>query len=317
MGLKARIHVSSKRVFECLPDGQSELVSATAPAKMLKADHLVVGDNVTIDQAQEGGWAITDVEERTSIIFRNIQRERVKKVIAANVDAVLIIASAGLPTYKRRLVDRYLVRARQWGLPALVVFNKMDLFDGSFDMKFETERLSESETVCFEVSAEHPDRRPVYLQNGFHELAEKLKGNTAILLGQSGVGKSRLIKELSGGKADLASGILGKVGKGQHTTTWAELVDCGSFTLVDSPGVRSMSLSDLTEEELLACFPDIAEKGTHCKFSNCTHEENVKGCWFQALNEKDQGRALVLSRLESYKRILSEVQGIPDWEKDP
>lgn len=156
-----------------------------------------------------------------------------------------------------------------------------------------------------------------FIKSGFHELHAKLKGNTAILLGQSGVGKSRLIKQLSGGQADLLSGELGKVGKGQHTTTWAELVDCRDFTLVDSPGVRSMSMSDMTEEELLNCFPDVGEHATKCKFSNCTHEENVKGCWFNSLNAEDQSHRLVLSRMHSFKRILGEVKGIPDWEKEP
>jgi ribosome biogenesis GTPase len=314
--LKARIHVSSKRVYECLPEGLTERVQATAPARILKQDHLVVGDNVEIEQTPEGDWAITAVEPRTSAIFRNIQRERMKKVIAANVDAVLIVASAGLPSYKRGLVDRYLVRARQWGLPALVVFNKMDVFDGSFDLKFEEARLQDSEALCYEVCAEQPDYRPRFLALGLAELAAKLKGNTAVLLGQSGVGKSRLIKQLSGGRAELLSGDIGKVGKGQHTTTWAELVDCGEFVLVDSPGVRSMSLDDLSEDDLNACFPDVAQGATRCKFSNCTHKTGVKGCWFQGLNEQDQGNALVLSRLDSFQRILSEVRGIPDWEKD-
>ena len=232
------------------------------------------------------------------------------------MDAVLIVVSAGQPSYKRGLVDRYLVRANQWGLQALVVFNKMDLFENEFDMNFEVTRLQNSGVTCFEVCAEAPDYKPKYISNAMPELKEKLKGNTAILLGQSGVGKSRLIKTLSDGKADLLSGELGKVGKGQHTTTWAELVDCDSFTLVDSPGVRSMSLSDMTEEDLLACFPDIAEMATKCKFNNCTHEEGVKGCWFNALNAEDQGSALILSRLDSYKRILEDVKGIPSWEKE-
>ena len=277
----------------------------------------MVGDRVEIVMAQEGTWHIENVAPRNSIIFRNLPRTHEQKVIAANVDAVLIIVSAGLPTYKRGLVDRYLVRAQQWGLPALVVFNKMDLYEKDFDMDFEVARLEKIGVICFEVCAQEPNRIPQYMSNGMNELHAKLKGNTAILLGQSGVGKSRLIKELSGGAADLLSNELGKVGKGQHTTTWAELVDCRDFTLVDSPGVRSMSLSDLTEEELLTCFPDVAEHATKCKFSNCTHAEGVKGCWFNALKAEDQSSRLVLSRLDSFKRILAEVKDIPDWEKEP
>lgn len=316
MTLKARVYSSSKRVFECRLESGGEVLQATAPARLLKQDHIVVGDNVELGQTPEGTWHIESVEPRHSFIFRNIPRERVKKIIAANVDAVLIVVSAGLPAYKRGLVDRYLVRANQWGLPALVVFNKMDLYAGDFDLNFEAARLQDANVTCFEVCAEEPTWIPKYLGAGFEALKQKLLNNTAILLGQSGVGKSRLIKELSGGSADLLSGELGKVGKGQHTTTWAELVDCGDFTLVDSPGVRSMSLSDMTEEELLACFPDVAEGATRCKFANCTHAAGVRGCWFHTLNAENQGHALVLSRLDSFLRILSDVQAVPDWEKD-
>ncbi len=317
MPVQARIFSSSKRVFDCLPEGGGPLLSATAPARLLKQDHLVVGDRVELEQTPEGSWHITNVAPRTSEIFRNIPRERTRKIIAANVDAVLVVVSAELPTYKRGLVDRYLARAHQWGLPSLLVFNKMDLYKGEFDLAFEAERVRSVGTTCYEVSAEDPSRAPAVLGNGMEELARKLRGNTAILLGQSGVGKSRLITRLAGGHVDLPSGELGKVGKGMHTTTWAELVDCGSFTLVDSPGVRSMSLSDMTEEDLLSCFPDVAEGAVKCKFNNCTHAEGVKGCFFRGLNEKDQGHALVLSRLDSFLRILGEVQDIPDWEKGP
>lgn len=316
MTIHARVYRSSKRVFECLPEGGGPLVQATAMAQQLKHDHVVVGDKVVLEKTPSGEWFIQEVSPRQSFVFRNIPRERVRKVVAANVDAVLIVVSAAMPSYKRGLVDRYLVRARQWGLPALLVFNKMDLFDESFDLQFESNRVVPAEVTSFEVSADDPSRAPKFLPNGFAELQKILSGNTAILLGQSGVGKSRLITQLSGGMSHLLSGDLGKIGKGMHTTTWAELVDCGSFTLVDSPGVRSMSLEDISEDDLLSYFPDVAEGSVKCKFSNCTHTNGVKGCWFQSLDPEKYDDALILSRMDSYQRILGEVQGIPDWEKD-
>lgn len=314
MSVKARIFSSNKRIFDCLTtDG--DIVSATALAKLLKTDHLVVGDRVTLEPDGESQWTITAVEERTSTIFRNIPRENIRKIIAANVDAVLIVVSAGQPTYKRGLVDRYLVRAVQWGLPALLVFNKMDLFKGDFDLAFEAERLKTLGVKCFEVSAEDADYKPKVLSLGFSDLKSILKNNTAILLGQSGVGKSRLITELSNGEAELISGDIGKVGKGMHTTTWAELVECGDFTLVDSPGVRSMSLMDLSEEDLMSYFPDLAVGATKCKFSNCQHAESSKGCWFQTLKKEDHASGVIFSRLDSFVRIRDEITQIPEWEK--
>lgn len=321
MTIRARIFRSSKRQFDCQRDDTKELVSATALAALLKEDHIVVGDWVELAPPAQAGqdWVIHKVHPRTSSIFRNLPREQKKKVIGANVDIILVVASIGKPQYKRGLVDRYLVRSDYWNVPAYVAFNKADLYDpNEFDLNFEADRLKYLPVECFEVSAENHDYSPRFLSQGFKELKEKLKGKTAILVGHSGVGKSRLITELTAGKVQLLSGELGKVGKGAHTTTWAELIDAVDFTLIDSPGIRSMSLSDLTQEELLQSFSDIQEFATKCKFaSNCQHEENSKGCFFQKLDKNQREDQLILSRLDSYKRVLSEVADIPDWLKKP
>lgn len=321
MNIKARVFRSSKRHFDCQREDTKELVHATAKAALLKEDHMVVGDWVmlTPPPTANDDWVIDQVIERKNSIFRNIPREQKKKVIAANVDVMLVVVSAGKPAFKRGLIDRYLARSGYWDIPAYLVFNKMDLYDeAEFDIRFEAERLKWLDVECFEVSAEDHSYQAKYLEKGFEALSKELEGKTTILLGHSGVGKSRLITELSKGKVQLLSGELGKVGKGAHTTTWAELIDAEKFTLIDSPGVRSMSLSDLTREELLQSFPDIQEFATKCQFaSNCNHEPNSKGCFFQKLDEKEREDQLILSRLDSYKRVLEEVSNIPDWLKKP
>lgn len=314
MTIKARIFRSSKRQFDCQREDTKQVVEATALATLLKEDHIVVGDWVELE-----GESIVSVHPRHNAIFRNLPREQKKKVIAANVDVMLVVVSAGKPAYKRGLVDRYLARSDYWNVPAYVVFNKMDLYDETeFDIKFEADRLKWLNVKCFEVSAQDSTYKNKYLESGFTELSKDLEGKTAILVGHSGVGKSRLITSLSDGKVELLSGELGKVGKGAHTTTWAELIDAEKFTLIDSPGIRSMSLADLTKQDLLYCFSDVNEWTTKCQFSsNCTHEENSKGCFFQKLDKGKREDQLILSRLESYKRVLEEVSNIPDWAKKP
>ncbi len=313
----ARIFRSSKRTFDCKLAGTDEIVVATALATLLKEDHLVVGDYVQLEPPQNAAheWVIHKVEPRKNCMFRNIPREQKKKVIASNIDVIVVVGSAGRPDYKRGLVDRYLTRSAYWGIPALVVFNKMDLFTSEFDPKFEADRLNELEVQSFEVSSENSNYKPLYLEKGMDELEALLNGKTAIMVGQSGVGKSRLISKLTHGKTELLSGALGKGSKGAHTTTWAELIDTGPFTLIDSPGIRSMSLSDMTIDELKECFPDIELWGTKCKFSTCQHHEGTKGCFFAGLDSNQRADQLILSRLESYHRILSEVSDIPDWMK--
>jgi ribosome biogenesis GTPase len=311
MTVSARIFRSSKRHFDCRREDTKTIVPGTALAALLKEDHIVVGDWVELSPPPAGGeeWKIEKVRPRKNSIFRNLPREQRKKVIAANVDVILIVVSAGKPAYKRGLVDRYLVRSEYWNVPAYVIFNKMDLYDGNdFDINFEKERLKWLNAECFEVSA--------VTGLGLDLLKEKLRGKTAVTLGHSGVGKSHLITTLSEGKAALLSAELANSNKGAHTTTWAELIDAEIFTLIDSPGVRSMSLSDLTKEDLLYSFTDINEWSTKCQFSsNCTHAPDSKGCFFMKLDPDSREGALILSRLDSYKRILSEVEAIPDWKK--
>lgn len=320
MTIRARIFRSSKRQFDCQREDTKELVSATSLAALLKEEHLVVGDRVNLAPPGQLGqdWVIESVVPRNNFIFRNIPRENKKKVIASNVDVLLVVASCSKPNYKRGLVDRYLVRADFWNIPAYVVFNKMDQYDPTdFDVNFEMDRLKYLNVECFEVSAVDSDYKPKYLPLGFAELSDKLAGKTTLLVGHSGVGKSRLITELTDGKVKLLSGELGSEGKGAHTTTWAELIDAEKFTLIDSPGIRSMSLSDLTQEELILGFSDLGEFATKCKFTNCSHEENTKGCFFQKLDESKREDLLILSRLDSFKRVLEEVANIPDWQKKP
>jgi ribosome biogenesis GTPase / thiamine phosphate phosphatase len=318
---RARIFRSSKRHFDCLIENTKDIVQATALASLLREDHLVVGDWVLISPPPQGGeeWIIHEIVPRKNSIFRNIPRENKKKVIAANVDVMMLVVSAERPAYKRGIIDRYLARADYWDVPSFLIFNKMDLYDPTeFDIQFEADRLKWLDVQCFEISAQSKDYKPRYLAQGFKELDEQLKGKTAVLVGHSGVGKSRLITELSNGMVNLLSGELGKGSKGAHTTTWAELIDAEEFSLIDSPGIRSMSLSDLTQEELLQGFSDVQEWATKCQFaSNCHHDERSKNCFFQKLSGEAREDQLILSRLESYQRILSEVQDIPDWSKKP
>ena len=152
------------------------------------------------------------------------------------------------------------------------------------------------------------------MKKGRIELEKWLGGHTARFRGQSGVGKSKTISSLAG--VDLNTKMVGKGGKGAHSTTWSEIVDVGPFSLIDSPGIRSFSLEDIDPDELLSCFPDIVDIAVTCKFKNCQHGEKSKGCAFKALDPDDPDTAAILSRLESYLKIYEEVNEKAHWEKN-
>lgn len=276
---------------------------------------IVVGDFVELKE-EANTYIIKSVEDRKNEIFRILPRERKKKVSASNCDYIVILNSVSKPVYKTGIVDRYLVRAHQWGIEPLVVFNKMDQYDPEcFDIRFERDRLQQLGAKCFEISAVNTDYKNQYLEMGMEDLKQTLAGKTSILLGQSGVGKSKTISAVSGHEVELLSQQVGKSGKGAHTTTWAELVDCESFELIDSPGIRSFALDDIDPQDLLMYFPDLEHLATQCKFRDCEHLESSKGCAFWSLDPSDPATEHIHSRLDSYLRILQEVSETPFWQK--
>jgi ribosome biogenesis GTPase len=313
--IKGKIFRSSKRVFDCKINGEKELISATALREVIKKAHPVVGDNVSLKQAEDSSdWEISEILPRENEVFRRIVRTNQKKVIAANTDVILIVTSVSQPTYKPFLIDRYLTRAVQWDIPAAIVFNKMDQFDNSFELDFELEKFKSLGVTTFQLNSANPED-PKFKED-FDKLKYLLENKTAICLGQSGVGKSKLITALSGGTIELLSSRLAKkANKGAHTTTWAELVDCQKFLMVDSPGVRSLSVQDISIDELPMLFPDLRPLFAKCKFRDCKHEDNSKGCFFHSLDEEIPADKISLNRKYSYLRLKEEIEEIPEWQK--
>jgi ribosome biogenesis GTPase len=315
--LKARIHRSSQREFTCqLEDGKQ--VQAVALAKLLRSDYVVVGDYVELSRIDERAeWQIDKVYERSSEIYRVSVREQKKRITAANCDLLVIQSSVSKPDYKQGIVDRFLVRACQWGIRPIVVFNKMDQYDPEkMDLAFEAKRLETLGAKCFEVCALEQDAyKPTILSATWTDLKAELKDKTTIFLGQSGVGKSKMISGLSDGDVDLKTKAVGKVGKGSHTTTWSEIIDLKDFSLIDSPGIRSFSLEDIDPDELMMYFPDLEEVAVTCQFNNCQHLEKSKGCAFYSVDRSEEEQAFLNSRLRSYQRIYEETAKIPTWQK--
>jgi ribosome biogenesis GTPase len=292
------------------------MITCTAKGSLLKDGELVVGDFVEVEKLGDE-LMISELIERENAIDRYIVRERKKKIIASNVDVIILIMTMSKPEYKRGLVDRYLVRAKCWNIPLVLVFNKADdEKEESLDMKFEELRIKNEIIGCYEVSAKKPDLVPKYLEKNqnFKEFKSFLKNKTALFVGQSGVGKSKTINALTDGKQNLISKEIGKMGKGAHTTTWAEVIDCGDFYLVDSPGIRSFSLDDLFVENLPDHFPDLLPYFGACKFNNCSHDPSQASCAFHQLDDSEESKALK-SRLRSFLRIQQELEKTPTWKK--
>ena len=194
--IKARVYRSSQREFECKVIDTGEMVSATAMGKLLKGkDHqIVVGDFVTLEETnEESKYTITEIDKRYGEVFRVIVREASKKVTASNIDLLIITTSVSEPVYKRGIIDRFLVRAFQWNIKPLIVFNKMDEYDPqTFDIKFEQDRLNILGIKSYEMSAIDESYEKKYLGLGSRNWSVSLRERRHFFLGNQELAKARL-----------------------------------------------------------------------------------------------------------------------------
>lgn len=259
---------------------------------------LAVGDRVVLEPDSRGThWAIEEILPRHSQLARRApgggQGER---IVAANVDQVIVVFAATKPEPHRRMLDRFLVIAEANSLDARIVINKIELVD-----RAQTER-----TFSDYVRAGFPVHFTSVKQRiGLDELHRELEGRTSALSGPSGVGKSSLLNAMYPG-LDLRVGEISEsVNKGRHTTVGAllhPLPDSGY--VVDTPGLREIGMWGLSSTELDSCFREFRELIPSCRFGNCTHRVEP-GCAVRAAVESG---AISGERYDSYLRLREEIE---------
>ncbi len=258
---------------------------------------IVCGDRVIWQSLGDGEGVVTALLERRSLLSRPVRHGGLKPV-AANLDQIFIVA-APEPELQLALIDRYLVAAELAGIPALVLINKIDLLKPAERAALETRlRLYEEigYPLLFVSSA---------TGQGLDGLRAEARDRTSILAGQSGVGKSSLIKALLP-DIDIQIGQLSEATKlGRHTTSASRLYhlpDGGA--IIDSPGVRDFGLWQLEVNAIAQGFREFRPLLGQCKFSNCRHQEEPGCAIKQALEQGD----IAPSRLESYHRIVESAR---------
>ena len=249
---------------------------------------VVTGDRVLIRPAQNNEAMIERVEQRTGTIARTSKQR--KHVIVANVDQVLIVASADQPALKPNLIDRMILTAEQSGVRPVICINKIDLVDPAALQPL----VGVYAQMGYKVLL-------LSVETGFgiNYLRRLLTNRSSVVAGQSGVGKSSLLNAVDP-QIQLRVADIGNAQKGKHTTTTAELIQlsCGGY-VVDTPGLRQFMLWDIIPEEVFGLFRDLRPYENHCHFPDCTHSHE-EGCAVKiAVGE---GR-LDLRRYESYLAI--------------
>lgn len=257
---------------------------------------LACGDRVVWQQvADTDTGVVVAVQPRSSVLARPDASGR-ERPLAANLDRIFVVAAA-FPEPSEYLIDRYLVAAELTGIHAAIVLNKMDLPQPGA-LQALRQRLAVYETIGYPVLYTSVRR-----EHGLDTLKETLAQHTSILVGQSGVGKSSLVKALLPDR-DVRIGSLSGTRLGRHTTTTAvlyHLPDGGD--LIDSPGVRDFAVWHMEPARIIAGFREFAPLIGQCKFGDCRHRQEPECAVQQAAAD---GR-IDPRRLHSYLQIMDEV----------
>ncbi|HSV87940.1 MAG TPA: ribosome small subunit-dependent GTPase A [Bacteroidales bacterium] len=258
---------------------------------------IAVGDQVYIRiNPDDESAIITAIADRRNYIIRkatNLSRQT--HIIAANIDQAMVIVTLAEPRTSTGFIDRFLVTCEAYSIPAIIVFNKIDLYDNEnlyfFGKLVEIYKNAGYQTIG--VSA-------VTRQN-LSLFEEALKNKTTLLSGYSGVGKSTLINAIVPGLNLKVQSISQAHSKGRHTTTFAEMYKLHNNTfIIDTPGIKEFGLADFEPWELSHYFPEMRSLFNLCRFDNCTHYNEPQCMVKEAVNN----RTISLERYQNYIGML-------------
>ena len=261
---------------------------------------LAVGDWVEfeVEDKEDMRGIITDIEPRENYIIRKSIKNRHKgHMIAANIDQAVLIATLAMPRTSLGFIDRFLVTAESFRIPAVLVFNKKDLLNAEG-----LQHLEELKNIyeplgypCHILSATEKE--------GIDQFRQVLKGKLSLLSGHSGVGKSTLLNAINPEAAQKTSEISSFANKGTHTTTFAEMFTIDPETwVIDTPGIKELGLVDMEDDPLDHYFPEMRSLIGECHFHNCTHTHEP-GC---AIVGALEAGSVAGSRYENYLSMLEE-----------
>jgi ribosome biogenesis GTPase len=262
-------------------------------AGRLRRTRPVVGDVVRLHTTPDGSLRMDEIQERRGTLTRAAFRGR-PQVVAANVDLLVIVAATADPPLRANLIDRYLVAAWRGGVEAALALTKIDLPHDEAEVARVSDLLRGLGHAVIEVS--------IPREEGIQEVRDLIGQRRAVLAGHSGVGKTTLSNAITG-RADPTGAVNEIIGRGRQTTTVARLIDLpGGGELIDTAGVRSFGIADVTPEELQEAFPEIAAVSGRCRWRPCLHHEGQNGCAVPG------APGIQPERLASYRRILEELE---------
>jgi ribosome biogenesis GTPase len=263
---------------------------------------LAVGDNVEMEgePGDEKIAVITEIHDRKNYINRQSPSHRMHHhIVAANIDQSLMVVTLREPRTSQGFIDRWLVTCEAYHVPAILLFNKSDLYRQKEENKF-AEFKEMYEAVGYRLI-----RMSVQTGEGLDTVKAMLHGRISLLSGHSGVGKSSFLNALFPFMNQKTHEVSGWSGKGIHTTTFAEMFDLPDHArIIDTPGMREFGLVDISRAELSGYFPEMRALAGQCQFNNCLHMEEP-GC---QVKKAVQEGSIFMDRYVSYCAILDSIE---------
>ena len=260
---------------------------------------VAVGDRVQVEDKGGDAPVVGDIEPRRNYIIRrssNLSKEF--QIIAANLDQAVLVATLTNPETSTTFIDRFLATAEAYQVPAVLVFNKIDLLNTEEWRNKLNELKALYESIGYPVVT-----MSAATGEGADALRAQLAGKMSLLSGNSGVGKSSIINLLVPDAHVRVGDVSHTHHKGMHTTTFSELLDLpDDGAIIDTPGVKAFGTIDFERAEVAHYFPEIFKISDDCRFNNCTHTHEP-GC--AVLDAVEQGK-IAQSRFTSYLSILDE-----------
>jgi ribosome biogenesis GTPase len=277
--------------IECRMKGNIRLIGSRS------TNPIAVGDIVEYEAEQntKQGVIISIEDRKNYIIRKSINLSKKSHVLAANVDQVFVMATVSNPRTPYGFIDRMLVTAEAYGIPASVIINKKDIWEAK-DTILAKEMIETYQHIGYEIKS-----ISAFKEADVNEIRKSLKGKVSLIIGHSGTGKSTLINKLNSLLNIKTAAISDVHLQGKHTTTFAEMhpIEKDTF-IIDTPGIREFGLIDMNKYELGHYFPEIRAKMNECRFNNCLHL-NEPGC---AIKEAVAEDKIPFTRFRSYRSML-------------
>jgi ribosome biogenesis GTPase len=268
---------------------------------------VAVGDKVQFIIEEENKALIKKIEPRENYVVRQSPRKKhFLHLLASNIDKAIIIMTIKKPNLKQGFIDRFLMMTEPYNIPVSIVFNKMDLHGEKENNMFHflQNLYSKIGYKTYQLSAKTGENIDILLDD--------LEGNISLICGQSGVGKSSIINYVLNKEIAITDELSDSSGKGQHTTTFAEMYDLNEKSqIIDTPGMKSLSFNHYTPKDIVHNFKELFEYSNQCKFSDCTHRDEPNCAVKKAIEEGNISELRYLN----YLQLIEETEDQNYWER--